>query len=113
MIRIRCHHYPVQYLCDSWPFGELDLKLHPGVLIPRFETEHMINIVEEKLKSRFGSTSGRRFVEYGCGSGAVGLLLEKRLSMKGITKFLFKGIMIDINPKCVKLAKSNAIRNKC
>ena len=35
----RCTRYPLQYLCGVWDFMDLTLKIGPGVLIPRADTE--------------------------------------------------------------------------
>lgn len=79
LTKLRSVHYPVQYLCASWPFRQLELKLVRPVLIPRFESEHMIEILIARIRDRYSAKQigDLKFVEYGCGSGALGLSLAK------------------------------------
>ncbi|MBA4394488.1 MAG: peptide chain release factor N(5)-glutamine methyltransferase, partial [Desulfobacca sp.] len=70
----RAEHQPVAYLTGQKEFWSLDFEVNPEVLIPRPETELL---VEETLKI-LSSLSGNRFiVELGTGSGAVAIALVK------------------------------------
>lgn len=68
----RCHHEPLQYILGNAPFGELDLKVSPAVLIPRSETEVLVEYVVKHLPE------GGSLLDVGCGSGAIGLLSAYR-----------------------------------
>lgn len=65
----RLKHEPFQYIFGWTPFRELDLKVGPGVLIPRPETEFMLDFILKKLPS------GAVVCELGIGSGAIALSL--------------------------------------
>lgn len=63
----RLAHEPFQYICGWTQFRELNLAVSPGCLIPRPETEYLVDLVLKKLPS------GGHAVELGTGSGAIAL----------------------------------------
>ena len=65
----RLKQEPLQYIFGWTPFRELDLKVGPGVLIPRPETEYLLDFVLKKLPD------GAVVCELGTGSGAIALSL--------------------------------------
>ncbi|KAK6480844.1 MTRF1L release factor glutamine methyltransferase-like isoform X3 [Huso huso] len=74
----RLQRMPVQYVIEEWDFRELTLKMRPPVFIPRPETEELVGLVMEELRTRGpaqDSPANLRFLEVGCGSGAVSLSL--------------------------------------
>ncbi|KAE9374066.1 S-adenosyl-L-methionine-dependent methyltransferase [Stipitochalara longipes BDJ] len=125
---------PLQYILGSQPFGELDIKCRPGVLIPRPETEaytsHLASLLingeldeQISLDSKKAAPSLRneaerrrelRILDICSGSGCISLLLHSLLSESG--KFpQIKTLGLDISPKAIALANENlalAIRNK-
>ena len=68
-LRRRLANEPFQYIFGWTPFRELDLKVGPGVLIPRPETEFMLDSVLKKLPRQAA------VCELGTGSGAIALSL--------------------------------------
>ncbi len=70
---------PVQYLVGSWDFHRVHLLVLPPVLIPRPETEELVEWVleEEEEGKREGGKRPLRFLDIGCGTGAIGLALLK------------------------------------
>ena len=64
---------PLQHLTGSAPFRRLELAVGPGVLIPRPETELLVDAALDWLRSAFLSTP--RIVDLGTGSGAIALAL--------------------------------------
>eukprot|EP01138_Halocafeteria_seosinensis_P010821 gb/GECG01011051.1/.p1 GENE.gb/GECG01011051.1/~~gb/GECG01011051.1/.p1 ORF type:complete len:358 (+),score=33.11 gb/GECG01011051.1/:1-1074(+) len=76
----RLHHEPIQYLVGNWDFHELkDIELERGVLIPRPETESLVNLVLKSLREDMRSTESVDILDVGCGSGVIGLALAKSL----------------------------------
>lgn len=69
----RCSGEPLQYVLGSWPFRSLDLMLDPRVLIPRPETEWLVDLALADLVGR----SSAVVVDLGCGSGAIGLSVAR------------------------------------
>ncbi|CAE8627655.1 unnamed protein product [Polarella glacialis] len=70
----RAQREPVQYILGSWPFYPLkeELVLRPPVLIPRPETEELVDLIRQS----FAGTDGpHRVVDFGSGSGAIVLAM--------------------------------------
>jgi release factor glutamine methyltransferase len=90
---------PIQYILGSREFWSLDLRVTPEVLIPRPETELL---VEEALKiCREEKHLTHRFMEVGTGSGAIAIALAKELPGCFI-------LAEDISWKAIFVAKENA-----
>jgi release factor glutamine methyltransferase len=98
MVEVRLGGYPLQLLLGETEFFGLRLRVQKGVLIPRPETE---GLVERALELLRGRAEGVRVVDVGTGSGAIALAL----------KHMRQGWEIwgtDINPQAVALAEKNA-----
>jgi release factor glutamine methyltransferase len=95
----RSKRMPVQYIVGNWDFYGHTYQCKPPVLIPRPETEELIEkIVESKIIS---SLTSPRILDVGAGSGVIGITLSTLFPLAQITA-------IDINPIAVDLANSNA-----
>jgi release factor glutamine methyltransferase len=104
---------PAQYITGHQEFWGMDLIVSPAVLIPRPETEH---IVETVLALTLASTKTKippaerrspspvRIVDVGTGSGAIALALAKELSTSEIHA-------TDISPAALEVAQANAARH--
>lgn len=68
-LKRRLGHEPFQYIFGWTPFRFLELKVGPGVLIPRPETEYLIDLIIKRLPH------GAKVCELGTGSGAISLAL--------------------------------------
>ncbi|PQE16784.1 family methyltransferase protein [Rutstroemia sp. NJR-2017a BBW] len=110
---------PLQYLLGSQPFGTLDIKCRPGVLIPRPETEAYTTHLAEIIKAKYpapespedakSSQKPLRIIDFCSGSGCISLLLHSLLSKQfGNLKI----IGIDVSPKAVELSKENLKHNR-
>jgi release factor glutamine methyltransferase len=76
LARRRRNGEPLQYVLGHWPFRMLDLVVDPRVLIPRPETEHLVDVALGELAALVGQASGETVVvDLGTGSGAIGLSL--------------------------------------
>ena len=94
----RLERVPVQYILGEWDFLDLTLSLRPPVLIPRPETEELV----ERVLRTHGSGASR-FLDVGCGSGAIGLALLHKLPEA-------RCVGIDISADAIALASENAQR---
>ena len=91
----RCRREPLQYILGNAPFGELDLKVTPAVLIPRCETEILVDYAVKHLPA------GGTLLDVGCGSGAIGLLAAYRRRDIAVTA-------LDKSPEALRVAGENA-----
>ena len=91
--------YPIQYLCGTTFWRNLKLIVTDKVLIPRPETELIVDIVlklfEEKSKKLF-------FAELGTGSGAISIALA-------LANPLWEGVATDIDQDVLEIATKNYI----
>ncbi|KRX05128.1 hypothetical protein PPERSA_06762 [Pseudocohnilembus persalinus] len=100
----RLKHEPLQYLLGNWYFRDLDIKVQKPVLIPRIETEQIIDIIKEQLHIK--QIKQFSFLEVGIGTGCISISLVKD-NLKNVESF----IGIDINPQCVNLSRINLQKN--
>lgn len=91
---------PIQYIVGETEFFGLPFSVSSDVLIPRPETEHLV----EKAIELAGRFTEPRIVDIGTGSGAIAVALARALSVAQITA-------IDISPQALAIAKGNAERN--
>lgn len=98
-VRRREQREPLQLILGSTQFRGLELRTAPGVLIPRPETELLV----EKALARLAGTAAPRIVDVGCGSGAISLALAHERPDAVVTG-------TDISPAALALAARNAQR---
>lgn len=101
LVKKRANNYPIEYLTNRVSFYGETFIIKEGVLIPRPETELLIDNAIEILKKKKESVT---IVEIGTGSGIISVMLA--LLVKDI-----KIIAVDINEKALSLAKENAIKH--
>jgi release factor glutamine methyltransferase len=99
----RIRGVPAQYITGHQEFWGLDLIVTPAVLIPRPETEHLIETVLECLAGE--NSSAVRIADVGTGSGCIALALAKELPDAELHA-------IDISPAALEVAKANAARHQ-
>jgi release factor glutamine methyltransferase len=96
----RARGVPAQYITGHQEFWGMDLIVSPAVLIPRPETEH---VVEAVLTLSPGGSS--RIVDVGTGSGCIALALAKELPQAEIHA-------TDISLAALEIARANAARHR-
>lgn len=77
---------PIQYIVGEWEFRDLLLKMQPPVFIPRPETEELVELILQQ----FDCKRTMRFLEVGCGTGAISLALLKPLPKVNFLILSFK-----------------------
>lgn len=103
ILKQRLKHTPLQYLIGFSEFYGLQIKVNHNVLIPRPETEVL---VEEALKA-VKNISSPRILEIGTGSGCISLALAKSLSEKTTIENL-QIYATDISNSALEVAEQNA-----
>ena len=95
----RAEGHPVAYLIGKKEFFNIELKVAPGVLIPRPETELLVELVIDHVQVSGKKTS--RILDLGTGSGAIGLALAKNLPNAQVT-------CVDVSTEALTIAQENA-----
>lgn len=98
----RVNHEPVWYITETIEFGELVLAVNEHVLIPRPETELLVERVVRELRTR---NKELRILDIGTGSGTIILSLAKQLGKK------CKYNASDVSYEALKVARKNAKSN--
>ncbi len=93
--------YPIQYLIGYVNFYGYKINVNENVLIPRYETEYLVEKTIKYYKNLFNSKVD--VLDIGTGSGAISIALKKEIDCN-ITA-------CDISKKALKLAKLNAKEN--
>ena len=75
---------PVQYITGSAAFRYLELEVGEGVLIPRPETELIVDRVIGHLSSQPDKENSKSIIELGAGSGAISIAIATEASLKGL-----------------------------
>lgn len=92
---------PLQYILGEWEFYGLPFKVREEVLIPRADTE----ILVERCIQLMREVEEPNILDIGSGSGAISIAIANELKSSSVTG-------IDINEKALKLANENKILNK-
>lgn len=77
LIRKRTEHYPLQYLLKEWDFYNLSFTVKEGVLIPRPETELLVEIALQYLGKNHREGPPAHVLDLCSGSGCVGITVER------------------------------------
>ena len=98
LLKRRASREPLQYILGRQPFRELELIVRPGVLIPRPETEQLVDEVLDWFLSE--EVDRPTALDVGTGSGAIALSLAAESGAKVVAT--------DISSVALDLARSNA-----
>lgn len=90
--------YPIQYIIGYTNFYGLDIKVNENVLIPRYETEYLVEKLLKYIKDY--KINNPKILDLCTGSGCIGLTLKHELPTSKIT-------MADISQKAIEVAKEN------
>lgn len=102
------HGEPVQYVLGEADFCGLTMKVQPGVLIPRKETEELVAWVVENVNDndnpKLSTLNSQRILDIGTGSGCIAVALAKTLKGAEVEAW-------DVSDVALQTAKENAERN--
>lgn len=96
LVKRRARREPLQHLTGSVEFAGCTLTVSPAALIPRPETELLV----DKLLARLSQNRPLRLVDVGTGSGAIALALARARPLATV-------IGIDVSPEALALAEAN------
>lgn len=95
-VKRRCSNEPLQYIIGMWGFHKFSFKVGEGVLIPRPETEILVDFAVEKIRKHGYSV----VMDLCCGSGCIGLSVAKLCPKT-------KVYCIDISDKALEYTRMN------
>lgn len=104
LLQRRLKHEPLQYLLQQTEFMSLPFKVGPAVLIPRPETELLVEQVLTECKTRFPALPEISILDIGTGSGNIAISLAKNLPAAKVTA-------LDVSAEALMLARENAELN--
>ena len=97
LLQRRADREPLAYILGFQEFWSLDFTVSPAVLIPRPETEQLLEtVINASQKQPFGEGA---IVDLCCGSGVIAVVLAKELQREVIA--------IDISPEALRIARGN------
>ena len=102
LLRRRLAHEPTAYILGHKEFYGLEFQVTPDAIIPRPETETLVELVLDRARS--ASAREMRIADVGVGCGAIAVALAVNLSEAEISA-------IDISPRALALARRNAERH--
>lgn len=90
---------PVAYIVGKKEFYNIELSVAPGVLIPRPETELLVDLVIEHIRQH--AVSSPRILDLGTGSGAIALAIAQNIPHAQVTA-------VDFSHEALAVAQENA-----
>ena len=91
----RVNHEPLQYIEEYVPFYSISLKVDERCLIPRPETEYLVQIIKDNIESP------KKVLDVGTGSGCIALMMKSIFPNSEVTG-------IDISEEAIQLANENS-----
>lgn len=95
---------PIQYVLGETEFYGLQFNVNENVLIPRPETEELVDWIMKDSKFKIQNSETIKILDIGTGSGCIAISLAKHLPEAQV-------FAVDISESALKIAKENADRN--
>ncbi len=92
---------PLAYLLGAKEFHGLNLHVNAHVLVPRPDTEVLVDWALEVLRTELSAHAAPRVVDLGCGSGAIALAVKNACPRAQVTA-------LDASPEALQVARRNA-----
>jgi release factor glutamine methyltransferase len=100
----RAAYEPLQHLTEEQEFFGLTLRVSKDTLIPRPETERLVEAVLDHIANTSAPTSALRILDIGTGTGAIAIALATHLPTAQLTA-------VDLSAKVLAIARENAARH--
>ncbi len=104
LIRLK-NHEPIQYIIGETEFYGLPFKVNNHTLIPRPETEELVEWIISEINKQQSSIVNLKLLDIGTGSGCIAISLAKNLPNSRISA-------LDISEEALKIARENAEMNE-
>ena len=108
-LRRRVDHEPIAYILGQTEFYGLEFAVGPGVLIPRADTERLVEVALEQITTHFPPDRTISILDTCTGSGCVGISVASHLAAKDRG---FQLDLVDQDPVAIEYAKANVKRHK-
>ena len=105
LVRRAAKHEPIAYLVASKEFYSLSFEVSPAVLIPRAETEILVEKAIDYCRARYGADGVVNLLDVGTGSGCIAIALLKHLPAARV-------VATDVSAEALELVRRNAERHK-
>jgi release factor glutamine methyltransferase len=99
MVKRLQKHEPIQYIIGETEFYGLSFQVNSSVLIPRPETEELVELIINDFKEK-----SIRILDIGSGSGCIAIALKKHLPQATV-------VALDVSSKAIETAQNNALKN--
>lgn len=96
---------PLQYVIGETEFYGLNFRVNPSVLIPRPETEELVEWILSDLSKPKTSIEGLKIIDIGTGSGCIPISLKKNIPLAQV-------YALDISKEALSVSKQNADLNQ-
>jgi release factor glutamine methyltransferase len=104
MVRRRVAGEPLQYVMQRWSFRHLDVYVDERVLIPRPETETVVEVALDLARERLKQKATLEIVDMGTGSGVIGLSMAYEMPFDSARVWL-----TDASPDAIDVARANIV----
>jgi len=101
LVSERISHKPLAHILKEWKFYDMDFHINTNVLIPRQDTELLVDLIIKK----YDAQKKISILDLGTGSGAIGIALGNTFKNANI-------LLSDISLHAIKIAKKNILRHK-
>ena len=98
-------HEPIQYIIGETEFYGLPFKVNKHTLIPRPETEELVEWIYIEFSNQQSTINNQQFLDIGTGTGCIAISLAKNLPNAKVSA-------LDISEEALKIAQQNAEMNK-
>ena len=98
-LKLLKRNMPLEYITEKVQFMDFTLHIKPGVFIPRIETEHLVELIQDQMH-----TEPQHILELGTGSGAIAIALAHMFPRSII-------IATDISSEALQCASMNIKRH--